>query len=64
MLEMSARDKHSSLLRKVVNYGPEKFYNIVPWLLGRSETKEVNTDVILKFFFPELNQNLFKPETF
>jgi hypothetical protein len=26
---MLARDKHSSILRKFVNYGLEKFYNIV-----------------------------------
>jgi hypothetical protein len=25
-------DKHSSLLRKFVNYGEKKFYNIGPWL--------------------------------
>jgi hypothetical protein len=27
-LERIARDKHSSLLRKFVNYGQKKFYNI------------------------------------
>jgi len=26
-----ARDKHSSLLRKFVNYGRKKFYDIGPW---------------------------------
>jgi hypothetical protein len=30
-LERSARDKHSSLLRKFVNYRRKKFYNIGPW---------------------------------
>ncbi len=30
-LERLARDKHSSLLRKFVNYGNKKFYNIDPW---------------------------------
>jgi hypothetical protein len=30
-LERLARDKNSSLLRKFVNYGREKFYNIGPW---------------------------------
>jgi hypothetical protein len=30
MLERRARDKHSSLLRKSVNYGRTKFYNIGP----------------------------------
>jgi len=29
-MERSARDKHSSLLRKFVNYGRKKFYNIGP----------------------------------
>ncbi len=29
---MFARDKHSSLLRKFVNYGWKKFYNIGPWI--------------------------------
>jgi len=29
-LERFARDKHSSLLRKLVNYGHKKFYNIWP----------------------------------
>jgi hypothetical protein len=29
---MLARDKHSSLLRKFVNYGRKKFYNIKPRL--------------------------------
>jgi len=31
-LEWLARDKHSSVLRKFVNYGQKKFYNIGPWL--------------------------------
>ncbi len=30
-LEELAKDKHSSLLRKFVNYGRKKFYNIGPW---------------------------------
>ncbi len=30
-LEKFASDKHSSLLRKFVNYGRKKFYNIDPW---------------------------------
>ncbi len=30
-LERLALDKHSSLLRKFVNYGRKKFYNIGPW---------------------------------
>ncbi len=30
MLERLAKDKHSSLLRKSVNYGQKKFYNIGP----------------------------------
>ncbi len=29
-LEKFARDKHSSLLRKLINYGRKKFYNIGP----------------------------------
>jgi hypothetical protein len=29
-LERLARDKHSSLLRKFVNYEPDKFHNIGP----------------------------------
>jgi hypothetical protein len=28
---MLARDKHSSLLRTLVNYGRKKFDNIGPW---------------------------------
>jgi hypothetical protein len=28
---MVSRDKHSSLLRKLVNYEQKKFYNIGPW---------------------------------
>jgi hypothetical protein len=32
MLLILAKDIHSSLLRKFVNYGRKKFYNIVPWL--------------------------------
>jgi hypothetical protein len=28
---MLARDKHSSLLRTLVNYGRKTFYNIGPW---------------------------------
>ena len=32
-LERLARGKHSSLLRKYVNYGRKKFYNIGPWSL-------------------------------
>ncbi len=30
LLERFARDKHSSLLRKLVNYGRKKFYRIGP----------------------------------
>jgi hypothetical protein len=30
MLERRARDKHSSLLQKFVNYGQKKFHNIGP----------------------------------
>jgi len=30
MLESPAKDKHSSLLRKFINYGRKKFYNIGP----------------------------------
>ncbi len=32
--ERFARDKHSSLLRKSVNYGRKKFYEIDPWLIN------------------------------
>ncbi len=32
-LERLARDKHSSLLRKLVNYGQKKFYTIGPLLV-------------------------------
>ncbi len=31
-VEKLANDKHSSLLRKVVNYGFKKFYNIGLWM--------------------------------
>jgi hypothetical protein len=34
MLESLAREKHSSLSQKSVNYGRKKFYNIGPWCLG------------------------------
>jgi hypothetical protein len=30
-LERLARDKHSNLLPKIVNYGCKKFYKIGPW---------------------------------
>jgi hypothetical protein len=30
-MESLAKDKHSSLLRKSVNYGRKKFHNIGPW---------------------------------
>jgi len=30
-LENLARDKHSNVLRKSVNYGRKYFYNIGPW---------------------------------
>jgi hypothetical protein len=33
-LERLARDKHSSLLRKYINYGHKKFYNIGPCLIS------------------------------
>jgi hypothetical protein len=32
-LERLSRDKHSSFLRKFVNYGQKKFYSIGPWLV-------------------------------
>jgi hypothetical protein len=31
-LERLARNRHSSLLQKFINYGEKKFYNIGPWL--------------------------------
>ncbi len=31
-LERLAIDKHARLLRKLVNYGRKKFYNIGPWV--------------------------------
>ncbi len=34
-LEWPARDKHSSLLRKFVNYGRKKFFNIGPRFIGQ-----------------------------
>jgi hypothetical protein len=36
-LESLARDKHSSLLRKSVNYDRKKFYNIGPRHQGGSD---------------------------
>jgi hypothetical protein len=41
LLERFARDKHSSLLRKLVNYGRKKFYRISPSsgsIVGRIST--------------------------
>jgi hypothetical protein len=34
ILERPAKDKHSSLIQKFVNYGLKKFYNIGPRALG------------------------------
>jgi hypothetical protein len=33
MLEMLARDKHTSLLLTFANYRCKKYYNILPWAL-------------------------------
>jgi hypothetical protein len=33
-LERLATDKHSSLLRKSVNYGHNKFYDADPWVIS------------------------------
>jgi hypothetical protein len=30
-MEKLEKDKHSSLIQKVFNYGRKKFYNIGPW---------------------------------
>ncbi len=40
MLERPAKDKHSSLLRKFLNYGRKKFYNIGP----KNVAKRVGSD--------------------
>jgi hypothetical protein len=47
-LERLARDKHSSLLRKFLNYGRKKFYNLA---LGPSVTK-LFMAVIYEFLQP------------
>ncbi len=38
------RDKHSSLLCKVVTYGRKKFYNVTAWLIRA--TTDVETNVV------------------
>ncbi len=40
--EKLTNDKHSSLLRKSVNYGHKKFYNIEPWPEVNDTEKQVN----------------------
>ncbi len=40
-LERLARDKHSSLLRKSVNYGSKKFYSTGPWQLTSQDSNIV-----------------------
>jgi hypothetical protein len=61
MLERLARDKHSSLLRKLVNYGRKSFIN-----LGRcvgDEEKSFMTFEIKHDLLPNL-LNLFFPSSF
>jgi hypothetical protein len=47
------RPKHSSLLRKLVNYGRKKFYNIGPWhtnvRIARKGLQGPNTVAYLSF---------------
>jgi hypothetical protein len=44
-LEWSTWDKHSSLLRKFVNYDRKKFYNIGPWVFKN----EMTTNLFFNF---------------
>jgi hypothetical protein len=41
-LERLARDKHSSILRKSVNYGCKKLYRIGPWLKIPHQQQSMN----------------------
>jgi hypothetical protein len=40
-LEKLARDKHSILLQKFVNYGRNKFYSTGPWSVSDDEKENI-----------------------
>jgi hypothetical protein len=65
-LERLARDKHSSLLRKFVNYNCKKFYNIGPRLQEIVVTMST-AKMMAPHAVPEQNQNknvlMTKPST-
>jgi hypothetical protein len=46
-LERLARDKHSSLLRKSVNYGRKKFYSTGPGRFKASENDEILESLLI-----------------
>jgi hypothetical protein len=46
---MVARDKHSSLLRKSVNYGQKQFYNIGPGVSGGFRT--LDPGIVIQVFY-------------
>ncbi len=49
MLKRPAKDNHSSLLQKFVNYGRKKFYNIGPSLHVRQKESDFQSSEISKF---------------
>jgi hypothetical protein len=50
-LEKLARDKHSSLLQKLANYGCKKFFNIEHWWLF----EQIFSGVLVKNTFAEIH---------
>jgi hypothetical protein len=50
---MLARDKHSYLLRKFVNYGHKKFNNIGPW--PEAESSLEVKQALMKYLATALN---------
>ncbi len=57
-LERLARDKHSSLLRALVNYGREKFYSIGPEHLSRSLAGNFSSVLQSPFSSPHCRSSL------
>jgi hypothetical protein len=57
-LKKLARDEHARLLRKLVNYGRKKFYNIGPKKTGKATTNPI------KLFWRNLRQHRHKVSTF
>jgi hypothetical protein len=57
-MERPARDKHSSLLRTIVNYGRKKFYNIGPW---NDKVAEVAVEPVAVAVDVETHQPVVEP---